>query len=171
MILLCLCLYLYLCLFVFVFTPVHFILKEKSSLQFSHLLYIRVCIQPFAFYGIVQSDSSKIHQAVFLPFSMPRWALWIMPKVSALLQLTIMASSSLCMNPLCVAFSSSSSQYTRVCVYVCVSLYMYSWRCFSFFSFCPVSWNYSLKLSVRLSHFVLLTWACQILLQKQIVLG
>lgn len=34
----------------------------------------------------------------------------------------------------------------------------------AFCSFCPVIWNYSLQFFVRLSHSVLLLWACQLLL-------
>jgi len=48
---------------------------------------------------------------------MPKWALWIMSKISAFLLWIIIAWSSLCRNPLYVAFASLSSQYAHVCMY------------------------------------------------------
>jgi len=57
------------------------------------------------------------------------------------------------------------SVHTRTCIYIFTCTLRSAVALF-FASFCPVIRSYSLRLSVRLCHFVLLIWACQILLQK-----
>lgn len=70
----------------------------QRRLGCSSALHNRVWTSPLTFCSITQPDSNERPEAILLPFSAPKWAPWIMPKVSALLLWTIMSWSALCRN-------------------------------------------------------------------------
>lgn len=88
---------------------------------------VLIWIEPLAICGIFQPDQNKTPQVVLLPFPMPRWALWVMPKDSALLLRTFLWHCHPCAGIHHLEHFHLHPLNTHMYIY----LSMYLWRCFS----------------------------------------
>lgn len=85
---------------------------------------VLIWIEPLAICGIFQPDQNKTPQVVLLPLPMPRWALWVMPKDSALLLRTFLWHCHPCAGIHHLEHFHLHPLSTHMCVYLFIHVFL-----------------------------------------------